>query len=162
MRPRALVVRRMFTVMLAVSIANRSFAESEREEFVIAVAGLAAEGSYVTYPFVFGTSAATPQETAYFARHHEKFGDEPSTWSALTYDAVGMAIEAIREAGPDRTRIKDWFASRTTPEKGYAGVTGLTSFDLEGDCYSKPPHVVVVRDGRFQPAPLQRGVERER
>ncbi len=125
----------------------------------IKIAGKAAEGAYITTPFLFNTPNETPEAKAFFAKFKEKFGTAPDTWAALTYDAVGMAVEAIKAVGTDRKAIRDWFASRTSKETAYHGITGPTYFDAEGDCYSKGAHVATVRDGRFVPAPKQMTVE---
>ena len=45
--------------------------------------------------------------------------------------------------------------TRTSEETAYRGVTGLTYFDAEGDCYSKGAHVAVVKDGKFTAAEKQ-------
>ena len=76
-------------------------------------------------------------------------------WSALAYDACGMLLWAIEQVGADRTAIRDHLARCTTKGRGYTGVTGLTYFDAEGDCPSKPAMFVEVKDGRFVPAKRQ-------
>jgi branched-chain amino acid transport system substrate-binding protein len=121
----------------------------------IEIAGAAAEGAYVTTPFLFNTGQDTEEAITFMKNFERQYGIQPDTWAALTYDAVGMALDAVRQVGPDRKKIRDWLASITTPEKGYKGVTGNTYFDEEGDCYSKGAHVAIVRDGKFVPAPKQ-------
>lgn len=121
----------------------------------IKLAGAAAEGAYITTPFLVKSGNDTEESKVFFEKFSKKYGTAPDTWAALTYDAVGMAIEAIRTVGSDRTAIRDWFAAVKTPENGYQGVTGNTYFDDEGDCYSKGAHVAIVKDGKFVPAPKQ-------
>ena len=84
-----------------------------------------------------------------------EFGKEPDTWAALTYDAMGMALAAIETVGTDREAIKVHLAAIRDDAAGYQGVTGVTYFDEEGDCYSKPVYVAVVKDGQFVPAEKQ-------
>ncbi|MDI6704105.1 MAG: ABC transporter substrate-binding protein [bacterium] len=118
----------------------------------IKIGGKSVEGTILTCPFLFELGG---EETKEFVKVFiEKYGVEPDCWAALTYDAVGIATEAIKHAGKDRAAIRDYLAEMTTKEKGYEGITGMTFFDENGDC-KKPIHVAQVRNGRFVPAPLQ-------
>lgn len=121
----------------------------------IEIAGASSDGCYITAPFLFEAAKDDPAAKAFFEAFKKKYGHEPDTWAALTYDAVGMAVKALESAGPNREAIKTWMASITTPEKAYQGVTGPTYFDEHGDCYSKGAHVAVVKDGKFVAAEKQ-------
>ena len=118
----------------------------------LTIAGNAAEGTYVTTPFVFGIDDPKAQQMA--IAFEEMHGVAPDTWAALTYDAVGMIVEAIEKGGENRKAIRDHLASIDTPEEGYTGITGLTYFDENGDC-AKPAYVKIVKDGQFVPAERQ-------
>ena len=122
---------------------------------LIKLAGPAAEGMYVSTPFLFNTGNDSEAAKTFLAKFEKKYETAPDTWAALTYDAVGMALAAVGEVGTDREKLKGWFAGCTTADKGYQGVTGNTYFDSEGDCYSKGAHVAIVKDGDFVPAPKQ-------
>ena len=113
------------------------------------IAGDAAEGAYVSTPFVFELGGPDAQRMA--IAFEEMHGVAPDTWAALTYDAVGMIVEAIEKGGENRKAIRDHLASINSPEKGYTGITGLTYFDENGDC-TKPAYVKIVKDGQFVPA----------
>ena len=126
----------------------------------LTIAGASAEGSYLTTPFTFGAADETAQQMAdnFEALH----GVAPDTWSALTYDAVGMIAEALEKTynleasvADNRKAIRDHLASLDTPEEGYKGVTGLTYFDLNGDTVNKPAYVKIVKDGQFVAADQQ-------
>jgi branched-chain amino acid transport system substrate-binding protein len=119
----------------------------------IEIAGDAAEGAYVASPFLFNTGADTPESKAFYEAYRKAYDMDPDTWSALTYDAMGMVIKAIETVGTDRTKIRDWLAACTSEEKGYKGVTGITFFDKEGDCFSKPVQVTRITKGKFGKAP---------
>ena len=116
------------------------------------IAGDAAEGTYVTTPFVFRSDDTKAQKMA--IAFEEMHGVAPDTWAALTYDAVGMIAEAIETSGENRKTIRDHLASIDSPEEGYNGITGLTYFDENGDC-TKPAYVKIVKDGQFVPAAEQ-------
>lgn len=115
-------------------------------------AGQAAEGTILSCPFLFELGG---EKTKNFVNSFTaEYKLNPDCWAALTYDAVGIAALAIKEAGEDRTKIRDYLSKITSPEKGYAGITGLTYFDQNGDC-KKPIHVAVVKNGQFVPAEKQ-------
>ena len=113
------------------------------------IAGDAAEGAYVSTPFVFELGGPEAQRMA--VAFEEMHGVAPDTWAALTYDAVDMIVEAIEKGGENRKAIRDHLASINSPEKGYTGITGLTYFDENGDC-TKPAYAKIVKDGQFVPA----------
>lgn len=115
----------------------------------LTIAGDAAEGTYVSTPFVFELGGPEAQRMA--VAFEEMHGVAPDTWAALTYDAVGMIVEAIEKGGENRKAIRDHLASINSPEKGFTGITGLTYFDENGDC-TKPAYVKIVKDGQFVPA----------
>ncbi len=115
-------------------------------------AGKAAEGARVATPFLVHEGSGGPEAKAFVESFKAMHKKEPDTWAALTYDAFGMALAAIEKAGLDRQAIRDQLASARDEASGYRGVTGVTYFDAEGDCYSKPVFVAIVKDGAFVPA----------
>jgi len=119
-------------------------------------AGKSAEGAYLSTPFLFDPDKATEKAKTFFAAFKKKFGKDPDTWAALTYDAVMMAAEAMKEVGTDREKIRAWFAAKTTPEKAFIGVTGPTYFDNEGDC-KKPIVFVQIIKGQMRLSAKQLG-----
>jgi branched-chain amino acid transport system substrate-binding protein len=112
----------------------------------------AVEGTLLTVPFVFELGGEKAQ--ALYDISVTKYGEAPDCWTALTYDAVSIVADAIREKGEDRKAIRDKLASMNSPEKAYPGITGATYFDKNGDC-NKPIQVAIVRDGKFLAAPIQ-------
>jgi branched-chain amino acid transport system substrate-binding protein len=121
----------------------------------ISIAGASAEGALVTTPFLFNTGNDSDQAREFLATFKSAYRKEPDTWAALTYDALGMALEAVKAVGRDRKKIRDHLASIRDEESGYVGVTGVTYFDEEGDCYSKKVYVATVKNGQFVPAEKQ-------
>jgi branched-chain amino acid transport system substrate-binding protein len=124
-------------------------------EKFIELGGKSAEGCYVFTPFLFEVVQDDPKAKAFQESFLKKYGKAPDTWAALTYDAVGMALEAVAKVGTDRTKIRDHMAAIQSADKAYVGVTGKTFFDKEGDCYSKGLHVAQVKDGGFVAAEKQ-------
>lgn len=126
----------------------------------LTIAEAAANGTYLTTPFLFGSGGEAEDQVA--KAFEAEFGVAPDTWAALTYDALGMIVEALEKTyDPDadlavnRKAIRDHLASLDTPEEGYKGITGLTYFDRNGDTVNKPAYVKVVEDGKFTTAPNQ-------
>lgn len=119
---------------------------------LIKIGGEATEGMLITVPFL--VELGGPKTHEFVERYRAKYHEEPDSWSALTYDAVGIIVKAIEEAGPDRKGIRDAIAAMNSPETGYDGVTGITYFDAQGDT-AKPVHVATVKDGAFVPAEHQ-------
>ena len=132
----------------------------DNADFLTTAGSLAAEGTYITTPFLFGKDDPKAQEMA--ANFEKLYNVRPDTWAALTYDAVGMIAEALEKTykpeaklAENRNAIREHLAAIDTPEEGYTGVTGLTYFDHNGDTVNKPAYVKVVKDGKFVPAEKQ-------
>ena len=126
----------------------------------LTIAGIAANGTYLTTPFTFG--AGGEQAARVSEAFKTEFGVAPDTWAALTYDATDMIAVAIGKTynkdatlAENRKAIRDYLASLDTPEEGYKGITGLTYFDKNGDTVNKPAYVKIVKDGEFTTAPQQ-------
>ncbi len=115
-------------------------------------AGTSAEGVYVATPFLVHEESGGELVRAFVDAYSATYGKDPDTWAALTYDAMGMALDAVSKVGTDRSAVRDQLASAVDAASGYTGVTGITFFDEEGDCFSKPLFVTTVNDGVFTPA----------
>ncbi|MGP3970184.1 branched-chain amino acid ABC transporter substrate-binding protein [Streptomyces sp. 6N223] len=95
---------------------------------LVNLAGDASEGWYLTCPC---TDATQNEATAQFAeRYQEAYDEPPGTYSAESYDATKMIIEAIGELGGDPTReeLYDQLAGMT-----YEGLTKEFAFDDNGE-----------------------------
>lgn len=121
----------------------------------IEVGGPAVEGAYIITPYI--NDPAIDKAIEVFSKSFEaKYKKEPDAWAALTYDAVGTYAKIIAKVGPDRQKIRDGLAAMNSKDKGYAGVTGVTYFDQNGDSI-KPLLVATVKDKKFVKAELQLG-----
>lgn len=115
----------------------------------IKLAGDAAEGTYITTPFL--ASEAGPEAQKFLADFKARHNRDVDYMSANAYDAAGILLLAIEKAGADRAKIREYMAGMNSPEKGYTGVSGLTYFDEHGDA-QKPAFVKVVKGGEMLPA----------
>ncbi|KJU83476.1 branched-chain amino acid ABC transporter substrate-binding protein [Candidatus Magnetobacterium bavaricum] len=111
-----------------------------------------ADGLLVTTPFL--ADAAGGQAKAFIDAYTKKFGKQPNWFAANTYDAVGIAAEAIAQAGPNRRKIRQHLAAINSPQNAYKGVSGDTYFDKNGDCL-KPAFIKVIKDGQWVSAQEQ-------
>jgi len=118
----------------------------------IKLAGDAAEGTYLSTPFI--ASEAGPEAKAFVDAFKAKYNRDVDYMSANAYDAAGILIQAVAKVGPDRAKVRDYLAAMNTPEKGYKGITGVTYFDAHGDA-QKPAFVKMVKGGAFVTAPKQ-------
>ncbi len=93
---------------------------------------------------------ASPAAKQFVEAFNEKFGEDPSSWAALAYDAV-YAVKAAAEAGggTSREQIRDGLT-----KVDFDGVTGTIQFDANGD-RSANVLFLKVSDGQFVLAPEQ-------
>ncbi len=115
-------------------------------------AAKAAEGTLITQPFLL--DAATGKAKEFGKAFRERYSKDPDWMAATSYDAAGILIDAIKNSDATRRGVRNYLASMDSREKGYYGVTGITYFDENGDCY-KPIYVMTVKDGKFVAAKKQ-------
>lgn len=117
------------------------------EEAFVADAGEHAEGTCITFGSVPPAMLQGPGK-AFFHRYVERFGKEPESYAASSYDAMGVVLEAIEQVGsPDRAAVVEAaFGTRDFP-----GLQGRFSFDANGDTDLRRGTRLTVRAGRFQP-----------
>lgn len=109
---------------------------------VIEIAGNATDGVIYTAP----RYVTDDPETKHFDEvYREKFGEGSNMYAANTYDAVMILAQVISEKGYDAGAIR----SGLYEVKDYPGVSGLTTFDRNGDAI-KPMVLKVIKDGKFE------------
>lgn len=80
---------------------------------------------YFTTHVYLGSDNPNPTVTAFVSDYKLTYGDDPSAFSALAYDAVGLMAEAIKNVGaPDSAKIAEGLLAID----GYKGVTGTISY----------------------------------
>ena len=85
----------------------------------------AGEGTYTVASVVDENS----DYESFAHRYQAQTGTLPSPVAAEAYDAVRLAARAVREAGPNRARVRDNVSS----VRNFAGVSGTVSFDDQGE-----------------------------
>ena len=86
-------------------------------------------------------------------RYIQQTGKPPSAAAAEAYDAICLAVRALREAGPNRARVRNVLAGT----RDYSGASGTISFDHEGNNTTQV-HLVEMR---LQPSSTERGASAE-
>jgi ABC-type branched-subunit amino acid transport system substrate-binding protein len=77
-------------------------------------------------------------------RFNDRYGEEPEAFAAYGYDAANMVIDAVREKGLNRARIRDHLMGI----RHYEGVAGPIQLNETANSIT-PPHLVQVRGGKF-------------
>jgi branched-chain amino acid transport system substrate-binding protein len=77
-----------------------------------------------------------------------KFGMEPNSRAALTYEALDLFRQAADAVKADREAVAHYIKSRG--EEGFSGLTGTTRFDKEGNV-RRPMYLMKVQNGHFVP-----------
>ena len=100
--------------------------------------------------------------------YFERYGKEPGWYGAYYYDAVAVAIEAMRRAEiqgkghirRDRQEIKKTLKSMCSPDTGIKGLQGYIYFDEKG-VSTAPPPMGFYLDQKLLPAFTQYHLSRE-
>jgi len=111
-------------------------------------AGDGAEGSLVT----FGTappSKLTGKGAEWYRAFRVRFNAEPDTYAPYAYEAVKVALDAIKRAGKkDRAAVRDALLAT----RDYDGILGRFSFDANGDTTLTTISGREVKGGKFDDA----------
>jgi branched-chain amino acid transport system substrate-binding protein len=110
---------------------------------LIDLCGTECEGYFFTTHYA--ADIATPKAQAFIKAYEAKYGKTPDDVAALTYDAFGLAFQAIQAAGKiDREAVNQALHSITR----YEGVTGVMAFKGTGDPV-KSAVVLQIKGGKF-------------
>lgn len=127
-------------------------ADGIRADDFITAAGNAAEGTYAS---AADFASAGPGLTSFLANYEAAYGEAPpGPFHAHTYDAVGVYLDAIYEAGvvgPDGTLYigRQALNDAVRGTSGYQGLSGVITCAENGDCGSGSVAISVVQDGEF-------------
>ncbi|MGQ9512595.1 ABC transporter substrate-binding protein [Thermodesulfitimonas sp.] len=84
----------------------------------------------------------------YIADYQKRYNARPSTFGGYAYDAFNLVVKAIKQAGPDRAKIRDALEQIT----GYVGISGVFNMSPQDhNGLSEDSMVMVeIRDGKWQ------------
>lgn len=108
------------------------------------IGGEAVEGSYFSNHY--SVDDPSPAVRQFVAAYRKKYGAEPDSIAALSYDATRLLADAIRRAGStEGKRVRDALADT----KDYSGVSGKITMDADRNPI-KPAFLLKVEKGRFR------------
>ncbi|HUY12670.1 MAG TPA: ABC transporter substrate-binding protein [Terriglobia bacterium] len=97
--------------------------------FLLPVAAVGQERESPGIWTVASGQAGSPLRERFARRYQLSTGMFPTPVAAEAYDAVQLIVQGLREAGPNRARVRDRIAS----VRDSSGVSGTISFDDEGN-----------------------------
>jgi len=111
--------------------------------------GEACEGLYFSTHYAAEGAVGATKE--FIDRYYDKYGEVPGDVAALTWDAMGILLQAIQNTGgltgdiaADRRAVRDQLAQI----RDYEGITGRMTFTEEGDPI-KCAVIVKIEGGKF-------------
>ena len=118
--------------------------DSWGSEELLKLAGKDVEGYY--FSTHYAADAATTAATRFIQAYKAKYNSTPDDVAALTYDAFGLLIQAVKSAGkPDRQAVRDALARIS----GYDGVTGSMQFKEGSGDPIKSAVILQIKNGKF-------------
>jgi branched-chain amino acid transport system substrate-binding protein len=118
--------------------------DSWGSEELLKLAGNEVEGYY--FSTHYAADAATPAATKFIQAYKAKYNGTPDDVAALTYDAFGLLVQALKSAGkPDRQAVRDALARIP----GYEGVTGNLQFKEGSGDPVKSAVILQIKNGKF-------------
>lgn len=111
---------------------------------VLEIAGNAAEGVVFARPY-YDPESSDPIVKNFVSSFTKKYRSPPGVYAAHAYEALRIMHKAIESGGKTADDIK----RALYQIKDFSGVTGLTTFDNNGDVI-KPIQIMKVENGTFQ------------
>jgi len=124
------------------------------DEF-IRLSGAAAEGVRLPSPALLVADrlpADAPERAVvldYIASYRERYRQEPATFGGYAYDALMIAVEALKKAGTDREKLRDAI-EQTHGWVGTQGVVNMSPTDHIG-LTIEALRIVEIRNGDWVP-----------
>jgi branched-chain amino acid transport system substrate-binding protein len=111
---------------------------------LVEIGGDAVEGTYFSNHY--SVDDPSPAVRQFVAAYRKRFGADPDSIAALSYDAAKLLADAIRRAGStEGKRIRDALADT----KDFSGVSGKITMDADRNPI-KPAFLLKVEKGRFR------------
>jgi branched-chain amino acid transport system substrate-binding protein len=108
------------------------------------IGGPAVEGSYFSNHY--SVDDPSPAVRRFVVAYNKRYGADPDSIAALSYDAVRLLADAIRRAGStEGKRVRDALADT----RDFEGVTGRITMDADRNPI-KPAVILKVEGGRFR------------
>lgn len=109
----------------------------------IELGGKAVEGTMI--PVNYFTTDPRPAPQAFTKAYRERYGQDPTQFAALAYDAAGLLVAALKAVGTDsREKVREGLLGL----KGYEGATGPISY-AQGRDPAKQLVRITIKDGKW-------------
>jgi len=100
------------------------------------------DGVFVAMP----APAHGPLYEQFVSKYKSKYGEDPDANIIKSYDAMNVAVNAIRSAGYEPSKIRTYLHS---PDFKYDGVSGVIKFDPNGDLTSQEYSRMIYHNGNL-------------
>jgi branched-chain amino acid transport system substrate-binding protein len=111
---------------------------------VIEIAGEAANNVFYSYPS-FQVNSDDKEIKDFVSNYKLKYKNEPDVLAAYGYDLMNITLKVLENNFESSEKIKNALYNL----KNFNGVTGQTSFDLNGDV-TKTAGIKVIKQGKFE------------
>ncbi len=112
-------------------------------------------GTYVG--LLYHPDAPSPTGREFIEAYRNAYGGQPDHFAALAYDAVSLAVRAVREAGADRAAIREFLDRLGDEREAFRGVSGLVAFDSNGDPVEKRYAIGRIAGNRIELVSVEGG-----
>jgi len=117
---------------------------------LVKLCGDACNGNYFsTHYAAAGAKGATK---VFIDRYEKAYGAVPADYAALTWDSIGIMVEAIKNAGKvdsDPVAMRKAVREGLAAIKSFDGITGSSKFDAQGDPIKCAVVVKISDQGEF-------------
>lgn len=137
----------------------RKFIPSDNEKEIQDIVNYYTNGIYVSTPLIFATADKSVQ--TFRETYYQKFGTVPDWQATFAYDAVHVAVEAIKRANitqkpeqslaQQREQVRQALANINSQNTSIQGITGINYFDAYGDM-NKMVNIAIFRQQQLMPA----------
>jgi len=117
------------------------------DQIIFSLASDAANGILFSTPY-FDTSVQNPVMQEFIKAYQLNYEESPNIWAGYGYDALNISALAIRNALSKRKITSEKIKEEFYLIRNYPGVTGLTTFDNNGDVV-KELRIMKAENGAF-------------
>jgi len=100
----------------------------------------------------YAAEGAKGATKVFIDRYKEAYGDVPADYAALTWDSIGLLIQAIQNAGKvekSPRKMREAIREGLAAIKSFDGITGSSKFDEQGDPIKCAVVVKISDEGKF-------------
>lgn len=141
------IIREMRSVGIKVPVFGGAGLDSTQ---LIKLGGKPVEGTVVTS--FFAPDAPNPMVRKFDAGYEARYGELPDSSAAGGYDAINLLAYAITKA---HSTVPAKIAYVLHHTVGWVGVTGVHTFNKNGDVVNKKIVLKIVRNGKFHYLPMK-------